>query len=474
MEMPTNLEAERGLLGIIITANDTVFDVGNLTADDFAEPANGELFKLLQDQIEAGRSVTAATLLHDAQDQIVWGDLKASDYLFALERNAPPPSVSRTLAQAIVDVALRRRLLETLAALQEKVVSAPVSIPAEKLRSEVDDELSQLFTSPTDLGVRQFPQVSQDIIERAAKQARGDEADPGLRYGLSAYENLAGPGLPGRFYVISGLSGAGKSALTSQLMESVALQGKPVLIVSPEMDDEETVSRLLSAETGVPVESLERGLIDYDQFNKLMEAHEARKTLPLFIDPGSRPSVPMIRARALRLRSLVGLAAIAVDHLHYLQKPDRRQSNADAFDENLAGLKALAKDLGIPIFGLCHMTAEAVRDLGRWPHRLPTQSDLMFASSVDKHSDATVIVHRREYVIERNRLPEDDKDRARQSAALEQERDWAQLVLVKRRGGKGWGTERCCFDAQRVRFRDGEPPSRYGRPNDWDDESLFR
>ena len=145
MNLPKNLAAERAILGIILNSNNVLFDI-DLSSADFAETYNGELFNLLSDQIEANNRATPATLLHDAQDAVIWGELKASEYLTKLADEAPPEKLAQDFARTVKDTALRRKIITIAEDIKQRTYAAPVSLPASELREEMDESIARMRT----------------------------------------------------------------------------------------------------------------------------------------------------------------------------------------------------------------------------------------------------------------------------------------------------------------------------------------
>lgn len=456
-ELPQNLQAERGLLGIILNNNDTIHDIVELTKMDFAEQHNGELFILFKDQISAGRSITAVTILHDAQDAVIWEStgLTASAYLAKLENDAPlgkQAERAKEFATTIRDTALSRRLVISMDELRAWIIASPASIPAVVQRDKVDSTMTSLFSSSADLGMNDVAAVGTRMLDRI----KDADKEIGRHIGLSFVQNLTGPLLPGRMMMLGGTSGSGKSGLLAQIARYDAEHGGTPILFTREMRDEEVVSRLLSADTGISGSQIERNMLSPEEYEKLWTANEAMKGLRFKISSPSQFSVPFIRARSLRQQRLGGLTLIEVDHVHLLAKSDRRMTDYEAMNENLEALKALAMDLGVPIIVACQLTGEALKDLNRWPHRLPIFTDLLFSATIDRNADIVLIIHRLEHVLKRNRPIE--KDDPKQFDAWTQRvnavEGQVEALLTKRRGGRGEGQQTGYFDASRVLFAD--------------------
>lgn len=468
MELPSNLQAERGLLGIIINHNDSLFDVSSfLLPEDFWEPWHGELFRLCKDQIETGRAVTAVTLMTDAEDADI-GGITAKAYLRKLEDEAPiSHAIARELARAIKDAAVKRHVIEACNDIAKFASAAPVSISAAEIRIKADEILSKLFGNAEDLGLRRAYDIGEGILEAA----KATDRPAGIEVGLAALQSLIGAPQPGRTYYVAGGPGSGKSALLLQVCSHVASAGGVVVLFSPEMEDEEVVERELAARSGVKAERIERLLLDRGEYERVWEANEQLKEVRLFIDRGSAPSIASIRAKALRLKRLMGrLDMVAIDHIHYVAPPDRKMNDYSALDANCMAAKSISKDLRVPMLVACQLRTEALNDMAKWPHRRPTQGDLLFSGVIDRNADAIVLVHRDEYFLRRTEPDKNEKHYGDWSTKLMDAEGKAILSLSKRRGGVGWGTRVIGFDAERGRFLDD---LRRIRQQVVEDEELF-
>ena len=453
MDLPSNLSAERGLLGLALTHNAVVFEVGNLEKADFSEAVNGELWDLIRDKVEAGGVATAALLLFDVQDAPIFGELKASEYLARLEAEAPPPSAATELAHTIREAARRARGVTACRHMERLFTDSPVSVPTMELFEKLEEAMAALRPSLAEAGIRHAPAIGDVILERLRNAG---EQGIGLELGLKPVQDLIGALQPGRLYILGGSPGSGKSAMAAQLLAAVAQVGTSLLF-TPEMAAEEVVERQLAAVTGVGAQQIERAMVSNPEFERLFDANDALRPAKFFIDDTSKPSLAMIRGKALRKQRMGGLDAIGIDHCHYLSKPDKRMAEFDALDENLEGLKGLAKDLRIPIIVVCQLGTEALRDMAKWPHRRPTQGDLLYSGIVERHADVILMIHRPEYFLLRNEPAASDRNKADWDTRVIQMKGVAELILAKRRGGGGYGVRRLGFEADRTRFTNDPP-----------------
>lgn len=437
--------------------NDAFFEVsGIVTAADFAEDWHGELWRLMHDQIVAGRDARASSLLHDQEQDADIGGVRASVYLADLERQAPPSSLAQDLAKTIRDLALRRRLISAGEQLVAECFDAPASTRGEELRAKYDAAFAALFSTVADVGVRHIGDVSEMVLKRVARAIGGVVEGGGIELPLAAAQALVGSLMPGRLYVLAGAPGSGKSLLAQKIAKHASRPGAGVaLFRSIEMEDEEVVERDLATLTGISAESIERGNVPPGDYETLVDAAALTNKHRLYIDSSSAPTAALIRAQAMRMKRLVGLDLLVVDHLLYIEKPDPRMPEFEAIRGNIKAMKRIAKDLGIPVLLLTQFN----REFNAGPVRRPTVSDLYNSSAIEQEADVILFVHREGYMLKRKEPPKgvtekEKKEHSDWEARVMEAGDKAELILGKRRGGKGFGVRTVYFDEKAVDFVD--------------------
>ncbi len=462
--LPQNIEAERSLLGTIFLKNDCLFDVAEIVAaSDFFEPYHAELFNLMRDQIEANRVVTPKTILGDVSQDADIGGVRASKYLADIMEDAPPPVLAVELAKGIKDNAVRRRVIAAASEVIDACYSAPVSVAGEELRDKLDSSVMALFSGVGDLGIRKLDKIGDRVLDdlQAMMKSHLDRAGAGLEVGLVAVQNLTGTFMPGRVYTLAGASGSGKSALAQQISKTVAapIGEEPlrnVLFEQAEMDGEEMAEREFARMTGISGHRIERGNVDGEEFEKLLAANAGFRKSALYIDAPTAPTVTQIRTKAARMKRLVGLSLIVIDHLSYLAKPHDRMDDVQAIGPNMRGIKQMARSLKVPVLVLAQF--KSAFDDG--PVRRPGVSDLINPAAVIQNSDVIVFVHRPEYMLRRREPDEGDKTRDEWVRQVEKWKGRAEIILGKNRSGEGFGVGQMFFDAKRTLFSDNASANR--------------
>lgn len=330
-------------------------------------------------------------------------------------------------------------------------------------RLEAAKEEMAAMNDPMGASVRHISVIAQGLIDHVS-QAAAKEETVGLDVGLKGMQDLTGPLMPGRLYILAGPPGSGKSALAYQAAAHCAIE-VPVLIEEIEMEADELVERDLAGRTGIAADRIERAALNEEEIDKLFDAATNLADLKLYIDSSTSPTMASIRAKAMRMQRLKGLGLLVIDHLLYIQRPDRKMGEFEGIRANLQALKKLGKDLGIPIILLTQLKKEFGD--GPWQQlRRPSVNDLYGGSAVEQEADVVLFVHREEYLLSRKEPSKDAKDRAEWEMKLDNVRGKAEILIGKRRGGAGFGVRTVYFDGPRVKFSD-QPPrndSRGGPP----------
>lgn len=450
--LPQNIDAEKGLLGIIMEFNDQLFEVSHLVSKvDFHEPFHGELYTLMRDMIETGREAKPVTLLHDVSQDADIGGISSSQYLQMLLADAPDRSMARTFARTIKDLALRRKLIDVASKHVDEAYSAPPTITAIEIESRYHAAASTLFGTVQEAGLQPIADLGMSVLKKTQAALQGETRN-GLSSGLKAWDDLCGAFVPGRLISLTGPSGSGKTALALQIARHVA-QEETVLFKSIEMDGEELATRDFQSMTGIAGEKIERADMGVDDFQRVVEAHESQRKSKLIIDSAKNATVGSIRGQAMRVKRMKGLKLLVIDHLRYIKPSTKSKDIFEQMSDDLQALNAVADDLGISILLLCQLKASygSEREL-----RDPNVGDIFNGAVIEQESDVLVIIHRKEYMMAR-RKPDDGAKLSEWETEMQKWRGRAQLILNKRRGGHGYGQRIIGFDGPRQQFTDDIP-----------------
>ena len=467
--LPVSLEVEQALLGAILLQNEAFYRVSDfLEPAHFYNPLHRQIFACFAREIPSGRLVDPKVIRNQlggdpqaviqiaSEDEFGLGirEITVADYIETLALEAVTIVNAEDYGRTIADLALKRRIIDVAKTVEKE---CRIGLPGEsstELRSRMETSIEELFTAVEDIGIRHVSEITKGVVERVDTAFKAEKIG-GIPIGLKAVQDLTGPLLPGRLYMIGGSPGSGKSLLAAQIAELISA-AYPVLYFQIEMPGEEQIERMLSYHAGLTAESIERAALDADGFDRLLSAAEKTKHLNLWIDSSSQPSVTQIRGRALRLKRRHGLSVVVIDHLLYMASPDRKMRDYEAVRFNLQGLKRMAKDLHIAVVVLNQPTKES-----SGASRPLQPSDLFGGSAVEQEADVILLLFREEYMLRRAE-PRDENS--------PEHREWrekiancegrAEVSLGKRRGGAGYGHRKMFFDANAMRFYDNLPSKR--------------
>lgn len=440
--MLQNVEAEAGLLGILITNNRSYDEFSDiLHARHFATPQYAALFAYTQAEVEAGRRVTFISLQGKIEglEQANLIDL-SSAFLFENE--------ARHYAQIIVDCYQRRELT----ALSKKIAAACETISAGEVIAIAEKGLLGLSQQVADQDVTAYDAAGEAFKWMEDIQAGRVTA---LKTDFHPVDRILGGLYGGRLYVLAGRPGMGKTALALNFADNIA-KHTPCLFLSLEMTRQELSMRLLAMRTGIGVDQQQRASdLTTNDWNRLNEARSDLKDAQLVIyDPGKMDLI-QIKTWARRFRRTRGRFALFIDYLGLMGMDVAIKNRVHQIEEITTGLKALAKELDIPIVLLSQLS----RSLEQRDDKRPMLSDLRDSGSIEQDADAVLMCYREEYYVNKEKvvrtakMKQETYDLAVQNLEYRKERaaGVCEVIVAKNRQGKD-GTARLKFDGQFQRF----------------------
>ncbi|PLX39225.1 MAG: replicative DNA helicase [Hyphomicrobiales bacterium] len=474
---PHNVEAERQLLGSILTNNDTFYRVS-----DFLEPVHfflephREIYQRASELIRAGKVASPITVKSFFPTDHRIGELSVTQYLLRLAADATTIINAEDYARVIYDLALRRNLIRIGEDMVNIAFDAPVDMPP---KSQIEDAERRLFelaeSGRYDGGFFTFSDALADAIDMAAAAYQRDGHLSGIATGLEDVDRLMGGLQRSDLLVLAGRPGMGKTALATNIAYNIArsyrgeeqpdgslkaVDGGIVGFFSLEMSAEQLATRVLAEQAGIPSSEIRRGAIDEEQFAVLAATSREMQTVPLHIDQTGGLSIAQLAARARRLKRQKGLDVLIVDYLQLLQGSKRvSDGRVQEITEITTSLKALAKELAIPVIALSQLSRQVeTRDDKR-----PQLSDLRESGSIEQDADVVLFVFREEYYMKNKKPKEGSEEFFTWQAEMERVAGVAELIVAKQRHGPT-GTIDLQFDADVTRFstlvRDDRLPSR--------------
>ena len=469
--LPSNIEAEQALLGAILYDNAAYERLSDrLQARHFFEPFHGRLFAAIEEHIKKGQLAEPIVLMERFRRDPAFEELGGLRYLADLVDRAPPAANAADYGRVIYDLALRRDLIriggEIAATAQQDVET--------EARDQIEGAEQQLYnlaeTGGTSNGFVPFADALHGAVEMAAEAFARDGGLAGVSTGLIDLDQRLGGLHPSDLLILAGRPSMGKTALATNIAFHVArsyawepqpdgtrktVNGGVVAFFSLEMSAEQLAMRLLAEVSGVSSDRLRKGEIDAAEFGRIRDAALEIQESPLYIDATGGLSIAKLTARARRLKRQVGLDLIVVDYLQLVttdgSKGDNRVQEVSAITQ---GMKALAKELSVPIIALSQLS----RKVEEREDKRPQLSDLRESGSIEQDADAVMFVFRESYYLGRAEPREGTPEHMTWQEEMDRVHGLAEVIIGKQRHGP-IGTVRLSFDEDRTKFgnlaRDG-------------------
>ncbi|MGE5512007.1 MAG: replicative DNA helicase [Bacteroidota bacterium] len=478
---PHNIEAEQALLGAILVNNEAHDRVsGFLEPEHFFDPVHARIYETLAKLIASGKQATPITLrtYFETAEPIAPG-LTVPQYLGRLAANATTIINAADYGRTIYDLAIRRQLIIVGEDMVNSAYDAPVDFPPQEQIEEAEGRLYALAeTGKYGQGFMGFGAALTHAIEMANNAYQREGGLSGIATGLRDLDGKMGGLQPSDLIIIAGRPSMGKTSLATNIAFNVAkaykaekqadgtdkvLDGAVVGFFSLEMSAEQLATRILSEQSEIPSEKIRRGMIDEEEFKRLVHVSQQMSTLPLYIDQTGGLSIAQLAARARRLKRQKGLGLLVVDYLQLLTGSSRRaaEGRVQEVSEITTGLKALAKELNVPIIALSQLS----RQVENREDKRPQLADLRESGSIEQDADVVMFVFREEYYVERTKPQEGTAEFQDWMAKMALISGKAEVIIGKQRHGPV-GIVQLQFDSNVTRFcdlaRDQYLPERTG------------
>lgn len=408
---PASLEAEQALLGALLANNKAYDRVAEfLRPEHFADAAHGLVFTAIARRVDAGRLADAVTLRQEFDASGELADVGGGAYIAQLLGAMVGIVNAGEYGKLVHDMWQRRQILE---ACEEAVRAAYGEGDADA--AAIADRLDGALLALRDGGsqrLKTMEEVARETVAAVSAAARRGGGISGVTWGYRGLDRMTGGLHPGQLIVLGARPSMGKTALAAGIATRAAAAGARVLFVSAEMLARGVVDRVVSAVSGVPLDAMQRGAMedaegrfvsfkaDGPQMRDIAAAARRVGQLPMLWDDAPSIPLPAIRARARGMRRKGGLNLIVVDYLGMLAASSaaQRQNRVYEIMELTRGLKALAKELEVPVLLLSQLS-RAVE--GR-EEQTPKLSDLRDSGTIEQDADVVGFIHREHYYLSRN------------------------------------------------------------------------
>jgi replicative DNA helicase len=427
---PNNMEAEQSTLGGMLLSQEAVADVLEVVSGvDFYAPKHELIFNAVVTLFGRGEptDVIAVTDYLNKEGSL----LKAggADYLHSLTSFVPTAANASYYGKIVADKAILRRLIDAGTRIAQSGYESQGEV--EDLVNQAQSEIFQVATQSTKedyVGLSESIDVAIRDIEMA--QNRGGELT-GISTGFSNLDAYTHGLHPGQLVIVAARPSVGKSTFALDMARNAAIkQNKPTIFFSLEMGRSEIAMRMLSAQSGIYLQSMRKGTLSEGDWAKLAGVRGQINDAPLFIDDSPNMSLVEIRAKCRRLAQQVDLKMVVIDYIQLMSSGKKVESRQQEVSEFSRALKLLAKELNIPVVALSQLNRQAEQS----KDKRPELSHLRESGSLEQDADVVVLLHR-EGIFERDHPKAGEAD----------------LILAKQRNGPT-GTVTVAFQGQYSRF----------------------
>ncbi|MDJ1017174.1 MAG: replicative DNA helicase [Paracoccaceae bacterium] len=463
--VPHNIEAEQQLLGALLTNND-VYDkvAGVINQTHFYDPVHARIYEIAASRIAKNALASPVTLKAFLEDDPGLKELGGPAYLVRLAGAAISSFAARDYAQMIYDLAIRRHLMDLGRDITAKASRVDVESEPKEQIVEAEQALYKLGEAgQSDQGFQSFLLALKDAVEVANAAYQRDGHLSGLATGLNDLDKILGGLHRSDLIILAGRPSMGKTSLATNIAFHIAksyrkgrkpdgaegaVDGGVVGFFSLEMSSEQLATRILADEASVSSELLRRGDFNEAQFRDVVEAAKTLEACPLYIDDTPALPIAQLAARARRLKREHGLDALVIDYLQLVRPTSSKDSRVNEVSEITQGLKAIAKELDIPVVALSQLS----RQVEAREDKRPQLSDLRESGSIEQDADVVMFVFREEYYKEREKPGDHDTEAmAKWQEEMANLHGLAEVIIGKQRHGP-IGTVKLAFEGQFTRF----------------------
>jgi replicative DNA helicase len=472
---PVNIEIEQALLGAIFVNNAAYGRVSDfLEPQHFGNAVHARIYDAVSKLIERGQIANPLTLKDQFDQDPALGDLGGGQYLSKLAAAAVTIINAEDYGRRIHDLHLRRQLIELGGDVVNDGFRQDLDDPAITQIERAEARLFELAsTGQAEGGLRKLDVALKNALDMAEAAFRRDGRTVGAATGFIDLDKKLGGLHPSDLVILAGRPSMGKTSLATNIafnaakayVEGVGPDGRKVAedgavigFFSLEMSAEQLATRILAEESGVSSDRIRRGDVRREDFDKFVAASQRLASVPLYIDDTPALSVAALRTRARRLKRQQGLGVIVIDYLQLLRPSatSRSQENrVQEISEITRGLKAIAKELEVPVLALSQLS----RQVEQREDKRPQLSDLRESGSIEQDADVVMFIFREEYYLSRaepTRRPEEGDDKFndrhdRWRERCEQTFGMAEIIIAKQRHGP-IGTVKLHFEAETTKF----------------------
>ena len=457
-KQPSNLEAEQALLGSILVNNDIIDEVANIVnPTTFYDPAHTKIYEVVESLNNKGMIANPITLKNYFERDNMLNEVGGTEYLVKLTRFSGSTKQAIDYAKVIHEMYLRRELVLISDNLSSETLNAKEQ-SAEKIIENTEKSLFDLAERGSfSQSFLKFNQALDQTIEMATLAMKNDKGIVGVPTGLTDLDSKLGGLHKSDLVILAGRPSMGKTALATNIAYHAAQtlmsrqEKSSVAFFSLEMSSEQLSTRILSEQAKIKSDDIRRGKVTEEEINRYIETSRNIYDLPLYIDETPAITIATLSNRARRIKRLFGLSLVVVDYIQLMRAGNlnRNDGRVQEISEITQGLKALAKELGVPVLALSQLS----RAVEQRDDKQPQLADLRESGSIEQDADVVMFVYREAYYLERKQPKLGSIEHAEWQSKMNDVNGLADIILGKQRHGPT-GTVKVEFEGIYTKFKD--------------------
>ena len=456
-ELPNNIEAEQAVIGSILVTNE-IFDEINLilSSNNFYDPIHQKIFSAIENLIFRGMLANPITLKSYFEDEK--DDLNVPDYLVKVTKFSTSIRQAVEYSKIIYDMFVRRELIK----ISENTIDTAKLNDLSTTGQDIIEDSEKLLYELAEKGsshssLISFDKALRQTIDMASAAYKNEEGIVGVPTGLRDLDDRLGGLHKSDLIIIAGRPGMGKTALATniafnaaQKLQNSEKEKASVAFFSLEMSSEQLSTRILAEQSKIKSNDIRRGRISDEQFDRFLETSKNISELPLYIDETPALTIAAMSNRARRIKRLHGLDLIIVDYIQLMRGSlNYKDGRVQEVSEITQGLKAIAKELSIPVVALSQLS----RQVEQRDNKKPQLSDLRESGSIEQDADVVMFVYRESYYLENKEPKPATVEHAEWQAKMNEVSNLAELIIGKQRHGPT-GNVFLEFEAMFTKFKD--------------------
>ena len=436
-ELPNNIEAEQAILGTILVSNEIFDEINTIISNiNFYDPMHQKIFAAIESLIYKGMLANPITLKNYFENEK--DDLNIPEYLVKITKFSTSSRQAIEYSKIIYDMYVRRELIKISENTIDTAKQKDLNVSGQNIIENSERLLFDLAEKGSfSSSLIKFDEAMKLTIEMASNAYKNDEGIVGVPTGLTDLDDTLGGLHESDLIIIAGRPSMGKTPLATNIAFNAAQRlqasGKKssIAFFSLEMSSEQLSTRILAEQSKIKSNDIRRGRISDEQFDKFIETSKNISELPLYIDETPAISIAAISNRARRIKRLHGLDMLVVDYIQLVRATNTKDGRVQEISEITQGLKAIAKELAIPVLALSQLS----RQVEQRDNHKPQLSDLRESGSIEQDADVVMFVFREAYYLERKEPRPATVEHAEWQAKMNEITSLAEIIIGKHRHG---------------------------------------